>query len=124
MLYKVYDALNTSDLIKEKVGKQIKFYKYPSTDNMQGVYIVIDPIDVPKPGDYADNKWLTDEYFYQIEVWSMNLFDTQAVAKEVRNVMWNELGFAQLIPGLDEFDEDTGIYRDARRYRGKEYVEI
>ncbi|AJI22005.1 hypothetical protein H8R29_11355 [Priestia megaterium] len=124
MLYKVYDVLNTSDLIKEKVGKQIKFYKYPSTDNMQGVYIVIDPIDVPKPGDYADNKWLTDEYFYQIEVWSMNLFDTQAVAKEVRNVMWNELGFAQLIPGLDEFDEDTGIYRDARRYRGKEYVEI
>lgn len=124
MLYKVYDALNTSDLIKEKVGKQIKFYKYPSTDNMQGVYIVIDPIDVPKPGDYADNKWLTDEYFYQIEVWSMNLFDTQAVAKEVRNVMWKELGFAQLIPGLDEFDEDTGIYRDARRYRGKEYVEI
>lgn len=124
MLYKVYDALNTSDLIKEKVGKQIKFYKYPATDNMQGVYIVIDPIDVPKPGDYADNKWLTDEYFYQIEVWSMNLFDTQAVAKEVRNVMWKELGFAQLIPGLDEFDEDTGIYRDARRYRGKEYVEI
>ncbi|MED3976773.1 hypothetical protein [Priestia megaterium] len=124
MLYKVYDALNTSDLIKEKVGKQIKFYKYPSTDNMQGVYIVIDPIDVPKPGDYADNKWLTDEYFYQIEVWSMNLFDTQAVAKEVRNIMWNQLGFAQLIPGLDEFDEDTGIYRDARRYRGKEYVEI
>jgi hypothetical protein len=124
MLYKVYDALNTSDLIKEKVGKQIKFYKYPSTDNMQGVYIVIDPIDVPKPGDYADNKWLTDEYFYQIEVWSLNLFDTQAVAKEVRNIMWNQLGFAQLIPGLDEFDEDTGIYRDARRYRGKEYVEI
>lgn len=123
MLYKVYDALNTSDLIKGKVGKRIKFYKYPSTDNMQGVYIVIDPIDVPKPGDYADNKWLTDEYCYQIEVWSMNLFDTQAVAKEVRNVMWNELGFAQLISGIDEFDEDTGIYRDARRYRGKEYVE-
>ncbi|MGG0569747.1 hypothetical protein Q3A90_18145 [Priestia megaterium] len=124
MLYKVYDALNTSDLIKQKVGKRIKFYEYPSTDNMQGVYIVIDPIDVPKPGDYADNKWLTDEYFYQIEVWSMNLFDTQAVAKEVRNVMWKELGFAQLIPGLDEFDKETGIYRDARRYRGKEYVEI
>ncbi|MDC7770337.1 hypothetical protein POL88_15525 [Priestia megaterium] len=120
MLYKVYDALNTSDLIKQKVGKRIKFYEYPSTDNMQGVYIVVDPLDVPKPGDYADNKWLTDEYFYQIEVWSMNLFDTQAVAKEVRNVMWKELGFAQLIPGLDEFDKDTGIYRDARRYKGKE----
>jgi len=124
MLYKVYDALNSSDLIKEKVGARIKFYEYPPTDNMQGVYIVIDPMDVPKPGDYADNKWLTDEYFFQIEVWSMNLFDTQAVAKEVRKVMWNELGLAQLIPGLDEFDEDTGIYRDARRYRGKEYVEI
>lgn len=123
MLYKVYDALNTSVLIREKVNNRIKFYEYPPTDNMQGVYIVIDPLDSPRPGDFADNKWLTDEYFYQIEVWSKNLLDTQAVAKEVQHVLRNELGFGQYGGGVDEWDKDTGIYRDARRYRGKNEIE-
>jgi hypothetical protein len=124
MIYKVYEVLKTSNLIREKVGNRIKFYEYPPTDKVQGVYIVIDPIDTPRPGDYADNQWLTDEYFYQIDVWSKNLQDTQAVAKEVRQIMWTEIGFAQDSTGPDEFDKETGIYRDARRYRGKEYVNI
>jgi hypothetical protein len=124
MIYKVYDALKTNNLIQQKVGNRIKFYEYPPTKDMQGVYIVIDPIDTPKPGDYADNKWLTDEYLYQIDVWSKKLQDTQSVAKEVRQIMWAELGFSQDSTGPDEFDKDTGIYRDARRYRGKEYVNI
>ena len=124
MIYKVYDALKTSTLIQEKVNNRIKFYEYPPTDNIQGVYIVIDPIDTPRPGDFADNKWLSDEYFYQVEVWSKNLLDTQAIAKEVRQVIWKQLGFSQYGTGLDEWDKETGIYRDARRYRGKEYVVI
>jgi len=33
--------------------------------------------------------------------------------------MWN-FGFHQGT-GPDEWDEETGIYRDARRYRGKLY---
>ncbi|MDO6849196.1 hypothetical protein Q4S57_14645 [Priestia megaterium] len=124
MIYKVYEALKTNPLIQEKVNNRIKFYEYPPIDNMQGVYIVIDPIDTPKPGDYADNQWLTDEYFYQIEVWSKSLLDTQTIAKEVRKIMWEKLGFPQYGTGLDEWDKDTRIYRDARRYRGKEYVGI
>jgi Protein of unknown function (DUF3168) len=124
MIYKVHEALKTSPLIQQKVGNRIKFYEYPPTANMQGVYIVIDPVEPPRPGDYADNQWLTDEYFYQIDVWSKKLDDTQSVAKEVRQVMWEVLGFAQDSAGPDEFDKDTGIYRDARRYRGKEYVNI
>jgi hypothetical protein len=124
MIWKVHEALKTSPLIQQKVGNRIKFYEYPPTENMQGVYIVIDPVEPPRPGDYADNQWLTDEYFYQLDVWSKKLEDTQSVAKEVRQIMWEVLGFVQDSAGPDEFDKDTGIYRDARRYRGKEYVNI
>ncbi|TYR81115.1 DUF3168 domain-containing protein [Priestia megaterium] len=124
MLYAVYDALKTSTLIAEKVDKRIKFYEYPPTETMQGVYIVIDPLESPKPTDYADNKWLAEEYLYQIEVWSKSLADTQAVAKEVQRVLRNELGFGQYGGGVDEWDKETGIYRDARRYRGKIYTRL
>jgi hypothetical protein len=123
MIWRVHDALKTSPLIQQKVGNRIKFYEYPPTDKVQGVYIVIDPVEPPRPGDYADNQWLTEEHFFQIDVWSKNMDDTKAVAKEVQKIMWKELGFGLDSPGPDEYDKDTGIYRDARRYIGKEYVE-
>ncbi len=87
---------------------------------MEGVYIVIDPLDVPRPGDYADDQPLTDDYLYQIEVWSQDYLLTNNVAKEVRKVML-AIGFGQG-SGVDEWDSDTRIYRDARRYEGKVYV--
>jgi Protein of unknown function (DUF3168) len=124
MIYKVYEVLKTSNLIQEKVGSRIKFYEYPPTDKVQGVYIVIDPLETPRPGDYADNKWLTDEYFYQIDVWSKSRNDTEEVAKEIHKILREGLGFAKYGSGVDEWDKETGIYRDARRYRGKEYVNI
>lgn len=124
MIYKVYNALKTNNLIQQKVENRIKFYEYPATNKVQGVYIVIDPLEPPRPGDYGDNQWLTEEYLFQIDVWSRNRDDTKAVAKEVQKIMWEELGFGQDSVGPDEFDKDTGIYRDARRYLGKEYVNI
>jgi hypothetical protein len=122
MLDSIYSVLKTSSLIQQKVESRIKFYEYPPTETVQGVYIVIDPLDTPRPGDYADNEWLTDEYFYQIDVWSKSRIDTKEIAKEVRNILRKELGFSQYGTGVDEWDRETGIYRDARRYRGKDYL--
>ncbi|MDA6141573.1 hypothetical protein OSK03_27780, partial [Escherichia coli] len=76
----------------------------------------------PRPGDYADNKPMTDEYFYQIEVWSQSLEDTQRVAKEVRIIMTEVVGFSPYGDGIDEYEPETAIFRDARRYIGKEYI--
>jgi len=123
MLYKIYDAFKADPLIQEKVGERIKFYEYPLTGDVTGPYIIIDPLSSPIPGDYADNEQLTDEYMYQIEVWSKNLSDTESIAKQIRTVLRKEIGFAQYGTGIDEWDKDLGIYRDARRYRGKEYVD-
>ncbi|OVE34791.1 hypothetical protein CCZ20_24380 [Priestia aryabhattai] len=123
MIYDVYNALKTSSLINEKVGTRIKFYEYPPTDNMQGVYIVIDPVGSPIPKDYADNQWLTYEYLFQIEVWSLSLEDTKIIANEIPKVLRKELGMSQDSVGPDEWDKETNIYRDARRYVGKQDVQ-
>ncbi|WP_026581023.1 DUF3168 domain-containing protein [Bacillus sp. J33] len=123
MINKIYESFLADSLIQEKVGSRIKFYEYPSTtDLVKGPYIVIDPLDTPTPKDYADNKWLTEDHLFQIEVWSKSLADRDAVAKQIRKVMWDKVGFAQTGGGVDEWDKDLNIYRDARRYRGKSYV--
>lgn len=121
MLYKIYEALKADSLIQDKVGSRIKFYEYPETGNMKETYIIIDPLDTPKPSDYADDKWLTEDYLYQIEVWSKSLTDRDAVAKQIQILMWKEFHFRDTGGGVDEWDKDLNIYRDARRYRGKQY---
>jgi Protein of unknown function (DUF3168) len=123
LIYRIYDAFLSDSLIQSKVGERIKFYEYQAAGDVTGPCIVIDPLAPPLPGDYADNTWLTDDYLFQIEVWSKSLEDTESIAKQIRQVMWKVLGFAQTGTGIDEWDQDTGVYRDARRYRGKTYVE-
>lgn len=122
MINKIYESFLIDSLIQEKVGTRIKFYEYPATGDVKNTYIIIDPLDTPKPSDYADNKWLTEDFLFQIEVWSRSLTDRDLVAKQIRTVMWNKLGFAQYGGGIDEYDKDLNIYRDGRRYRGKAYV--
>jgi hypothetical protein len=123
MIHKLYNAFMEDSLINSKTNGRIKFYEYPAAGDVSGPYIIIDPLSPPQAGDYADNKWLTDAYLFQIEVWSKNLEDTKSIANQIRSVMWKVLGFGQSGTGVDEYDEDLSIYRDARRYRGKEYVE-
>ncbi|MCA1058117.1 DUF3168 domain-containing protein [Rossellomorea aquimaris] len=123
MIYKIYNALLADPVINTMVNGRIKFYEYPASGDVTGPYIIIDPLSPPLAGDFADNKWLTDSYLFQIEVWSKSLEDTTTCAKQVRNVMWKILGFSELSTGVDEYDSDLSIYRVARRYKGKEYVE-
>jgi hypothetical protein len=123
VIYKIYEAFLVDPLIQSKTNGRIKFYEYPAAGDVTGPCIVIDPIAPPLPGDFADNKWLTDEYLFQIEVWSKSHEDTESIAKQIRRVMWEGLSFAQMGTGVDEYNEELTIYRDARRYRGKTYVE-
>lgn len=120
VIYTIYERLAADSFINEKVGGRIKFYEYPS-NNFEGTYIVIDPLDTPIPKDYADNEWLTEDFLFQIEVWSKSLSERDLVAKQIRKIMWEQIGFAQYGGGVDEWEKDLNIYRDARRYRGKKY---
>lgn len=114
----IYEALLADDFIKEQASGRIKYFEYPETGNLKAPYIVIDPIDVPEPKVFADNTWLSYDCLFQIDVWSNNRIITNTLADKVRDVMWNQFGFSQK-SGPQEYDK--GVYRDARRYRGKIY---
>ncbi|MDY0396778.1 hypothetical protein RWE15_23880 [Virgibacillus halophilus] len=87
--------------------------------SMTETHIIIDPLDPPKPGDYADDKWLTDDYLFQIDVWSKGMEERDLIANKIQHIMW-KMNFRQ-VGGMDEYDNDYEIFRDARRYRGKAY---
>ncbi|PKR79187.1 hypothetical protein CEY16_05420 [Halalkalibacillus sediminis] len=121
MLDEINEALIADELINEKCAGQIKFYEYPETSSLTDTHIIIDPLDPPKPSDYASNQWLMEDFIFQIEVWSKNKTDRDVVSKRIQSIMWT-LNFGNSGGGLDEYDRDYKIFRDARRYRGKKYV--
>src|SRR5690625_2795767 len=114
MLMTIYNALIEDDLILEKAGNRIKFYEYPEQSTLEELFVIIDPLDTPIPSDYADNKWLTEDHIFQIDVWSKDYDDTKAVSKRIQEVMW-KLNFGNYGGGVDEYDSSLEIYRDARR---------
>ncbi len=122
MLWDIYNVLKENVVINDLVGNRIKFYKYPEPKDMKETHIIIAPLDPPKPGDYADDQWLTDDYLLQIDVWSKDMEEKDLIAKTIRKVLWDKLNVRQFGGnGVDEWDEDYDIYRDARQYRGKKY---
>lgn len=111
ILDKVYEVL------KGDVDN-IKFYEYPEVSEVDDPKVVIDPLDSPMPADYADDEWLTLDFQLQIDVWSRNRKDTENIADKIRNLMWDKLRFHQ---NSGPKGYDSGVFRDARRYRGKLY---
>lgn len=113
-----YIESQTSYSESGKTKYRIKFYEYPETGNVDGAYIVIDPLDAPLPSVFGDNTYLTEDYIFQVDVWTKNRLVTKKISKRVQDVLW-KLNFPVSGGGMDEYDKPTGIYRMAKRYRGK-----
>ncbi|WP_409297752.1 tail completion protein gp17 [Peribacillus sp. SCS-26] len=122
MMMVIYNALLADSYIKDQAAGRIKFYEYPIAGDISGPCIVIDPLGPPQSADYGDDDPITDDYLYQIDVWTKNRLTTKELAGRVGKVM-RSLGFGYFAGSVDEYDKDTGIYRDARRYRGKAYTD-
>lgn len=118
----VYQALKDDPFIDEQVQNRIKFYEYPETGDVSKPLIVIEEVSPELQGDFADGTWLTDDYFIHIEVWVKgSRIKRDDIAKRIKHIMWDELGFGMVSGMPPEYDKDTNIFRDARRYRGKFY---
>ena len=118
---KIYDAIiNNEEIMKHVPKNNIKFFDYPNAQEIKDIVIVIDPLDTPKPDDFADNDNLTYEYLYQIDVRGPNYDVVKLLQEEIRQTLWS-IGFKQ-VDGTDEYDTDLKLYMDARRYRGNPYT--
>ncbi|SEH78440.1 hypothetical protein SAMN05192559_10498 [Halobacillus karajensis] len=118
-LQEIYDALIADPYIKAQAAERIKFYEFPEAESLVNTHIIIDPLDVPRPAEFADDMWLKESHLYQIDVWSKDNSITESLAVHIQNLMWS-LGFAQR-GGVPEWDKDFNVFRDARRYTGTVY---
>ncbi|ASN70137.1 hypothetical protein K4O66_06220 [Staphylococcus epidermidis] len=128
---KIYEALiNNEEIMKLVPKNNIKFFDYPNAQEIKDIVIVIDPLDTPTPSDYADNDNLTYEYFYQIDVF---VKQKQGVNGRVlsdrlvfliQRIMWEVLGFGETSSIKPEYIKEFNIYRQAKRFEGKQYFKI
>lgn len=122
MMMVIYNALIADEYIQQQASGRIKFYAYPETGDVTAPYVVIDALGPPMPADYGDDEPLTDDYLYQIDVWTKDRLITKELSSKIAKVM-RSIGFGYYAGAVDEYDQETGIFRDARRYRGKAYTD-
>lgn len=131
IIMKIYEALINNEEIMKLVSKNnIKFFDYPNAKEIKDIVIVIDPLDTPKPDDFADNDNLTYEYLYQIDVFvKQNKGVNGRVISDrlvflIQRIMWEVLGFGETSSIKPEYIKEFNIYRQAKRFEGKQYFKI
>lgn len=128
---KIYEAIiNNEEIMKLVPKNNIKFFDYPNAQEIKDIVIVIDPLDTPKPDDFADNDNLTYEYLYQIDVFvKQNKGVNGRVISDrlvflIQRIMWEVLGFGETSSIKPEYIKEFNIYRQAKRFEGKQYFKI
>ena len=120
ILKMIYDALIGDEEIASQATGKIKFYEFPDSMTIgEGPYIIIEPLDVPTPSEFADDLYLKYDVLISIETWSKNRSLTKSISDRIEIVMW-DLGLV-LSSGIDEYDEN--VFRIAKRFRGQLYRE-
>ena len=128
---KIYEAIiNNEEIMKLVPKNNIKFFDYPNAQEIKDIVIVIDPLDTPKPDDFADNDNLTYEYLYQIDVFvKQNKGINGRVLSDrlvflIQRMMWEVLGFGETSSIKPGYIKEFNIYRQAKRFEGKQYFKI
>src|SRR5690625_3861032 len=96
-----------------KGGDHIYKYHIPEENREKPPLIRIHPIS-ELPAEYADNKQLAWDCIVQIDVWDYS--NARQIALKINELM-KTINFKQITPTF-EFDPDTYLVRDGRRYRG------
>lgn len=117
---KVYEAIAASSKLQDVVrADRVKFYEFPPSGAAASgaPYIVIDPLDAQAPAVFADDTWIAESQLLQVEVWGGKRREVFVLAEALRAALATT-GLLQKPGGVDEYDAETKVYRDARRYDG------
>lgn len=128
---KIYEAITDNEEIMQHVQKNnIKFFDYPNAQEVKDVVIVIDPLDTPTPTNFGDDDNILYEYFYQIDVFvkQNNGINGRVLSDRLvfllQRMMWEVLGFGETSSMKPEYIKEFNIYRQAKRFEGKQYFKI
>lgn len=109
----IVDDEQLRELIPD-IEKHVFQYHVPEESQQDSPIIRVSMIDM-LPDDYADNKQMSFNYVIQIDVW--HKYSPFEIAQHINRLMKN-FNFKQASPTF-EYDPDTTMLRDGRRYEGK-----
>lgn len=112
----VYQTLINDEALMELVGEGGSLFKYhiPEENREHPPLIRISPIS-ELPTEYADNDQLAWDIIVQVDVWCFT--KAREIALRINELM-KTINLQQSTPTF-EYDPDTYLIRDGRRYRGK-----
>ncbi|MGW7955249.1 hypothetical protein [Staphylococcus xylosus] len=99
-----------------EVNNRIYYYEVTEVDDTSDAFVVLTPI-LDRPSTYVSDKYLSETYFFQVDVESYNHQQTIDITKRIRYLLSNE-NLNQASSQLDDYFKTTQRYVMSRRYRG------
>ena len=128
---KIYNAIISNDDVMEHVNKKdIRFFDYPNANEIKDSCIIIDPLSSPIPSDFADDDNLTYYYLYQVDVFVKQNTGingrslSERLSFLIQRIMWEVLGFGEASDAKPEFIKEFNLYRQTKRFEGKQYYKL
>ncbi|MEB8121782.1 hypothetical protein NGH46_06580 [Staphylococcus xylosus] len=103
-------------ILASEVNNRIYYYEVTEVDDTSDALVVLTPI-LDRPSTYVSDKYLSETYFFQVDVESYNHQQTIDTTKRIRYLLSNE-NLNQTSSQLDDYFKATQRYVMSRRYRG------
>lgn len=103
-------------ILASEVNNRIYYYEVTEVDDTSDAFVVLTPI-LDRPSTYVSDKYLSETYFFQVDVESYNHQQTIDITKRIRYLLSNE-NLNQASSQLDDYFKATQRYVMSRRYRG------
>ena len=108
--------LEKSTIIQRLVQKRMRSFIEPKDKN--GTFIIVTPV-MPGTAEHpVSNNFLAERQHMQIDVQGTNYDDVNAVADEVRAVMFHKFNMTEERNGLETYFEETGRFLISKNYIG------
>lgn len=125
----VYECLQKDEYITEYVdfSKDVHFNEFPELSTFDRPTILISEIDEPRSDCWGDNEDIALSYLVQIDVYVKGSPNYNArllrnkLSQKISDFLKIELGMSNSSNNPPEYDNDSKIYRSARRYEGTFY---
>nr|CDL65130.1 hypothetical protein [Staphylococcus xylosus] len=103
-------------ILASEVNNRIYYYEVTEVDDTSDAFVVLTPI-LDRPSTYVSDKYLSETYFFQVDVEAYNYQQTIDITKRIRYLLSNE-NLNQASSQLDDYFKETQRYVMSRRYRG------
>lgn len=103
-------------ILASEVNNRIYYYEVTEVDDTSSAFVVLTPI-LDRPSTYVSDKYLSETYFFQVDVEAYNHQQTIDITKRIRYLLSNE-NLNQASSQLDDYFKATQRYVMSRRYRG------